>query len=41
MVEKWEEIEYNLRDVVADKTYYTLLKSIEIKVNKFSKSTEN
>mgnify|MGYP000850203941 CR=1 FL=1 len=28
----WEVIDYNLRSVVADKTYYTLLKSIEIKV---------
>lgn len=31
---EWEVIDYNLREVVADKTYYTLLKSIEIKVRK-------
>ena len=30
---EWEVVDYNLRDVVADKTYYTLIKSIEIKVN--------
>lgn len=29
----WEEKVYNLREVVADKAYSTLLKSIEIKVN--------
>ncbi len=28
----WEEKIYNLREVVADKTYITLLKQIEIKV---------
>ena len=33
----WEEKVYNLREVASDKSYTSLLKSIEIKVKKYIK----